>query len=172
MPLPLTVSCFSKIQIGFTFLVPAHPGSPRKRSVKRVCVCVCACACVLCNKYSILSCCVGSGAVARQARLRRQAGAEGGRVGRRRGPVRGQSGAERRVEVPRRAPARRAALPRRDGARTDVTVDEQGHPQGRRRLHDDAQQPARNCNLHHQTRRSRYRHTFVLSIPCPPLNAT
>jgi len=31
MPLPLTVSCFSKIQIGFTFLVPAHPGSPRKK---------------------------------------------------------------------------------------------------------------------------------------------
>ena len=28
LPLPLTVSCFSKIQIGFTFLVPAHPGSP------------------------------------------------------------------------------------------------------------------------------------------------
>jgi len=26
MPLPLTVSCFSKIQIGFTFLVLAHPG--------------------------------------------------------------------------------------------------------------------------------------------------
>jgi len=25
MPLPLTVSCFSKIQIGFTFLVPARP---------------------------------------------------------------------------------------------------------------------------------------------------
>ena len=40
MPLPLTVSCFSKIQIGFTFLVPAHPGSPVKRAVKRVCVCV------------------------------------------------------------------------------------------------------------------------------------
>jgi len=38
MPLPLTVSCFSKIQIGFTFLVPAHPGSPEKRAVKRVCV--------------------------------------------------------------------------------------------------------------------------------------
>ena len=33
--LPLTVSCFSKIQIGFTFLVPAHPGSPGKRAVKR-----------------------------------------------------------------------------------------------------------------------------------------
>ena len=30
MPLPLTVSCFSKIQIGFTFLVPAHLGSPKK----------------------------------------------------------------------------------------------------------------------------------------------
>ena len=28
MPLPLTVSCFIKIQIGFTFLVPAHLGSP------------------------------------------------------------------------------------------------------------------------------------------------
>ena len=38
MPLPLTVSCFSKIQIGFTFLIPAHPGSPGKRVVKRVCV--------------------------------------------------------------------------------------------------------------------------------------
>jgi len=39
MPLPLTVSCFSKIQFGFAFLVPAHPGSPGKRAVKRVCVC-------------------------------------------------------------------------------------------------------------------------------------
>ena len=39
-PLPLTVSCFSKIQIGFTFLVPAHPGSPGKRAVKWVCACV------------------------------------------------------------------------------------------------------------------------------------
>jgi len=38
MPLPLTVSCFSKIQIGFTFLVPAQLGSPGKRAVKRVCV--------------------------------------------------------------------------------------------------------------------------------------
>jgi len=40
MPLPLTVSCFSKIQIGFTFLVPAHPGSPGHRAIKRVCVMV------------------------------------------------------------------------------------------------------------------------------------
>jgi len=41
MLLPLTVSCFSKIQIGFTFLIPAHPGSPGQRAVKPVCVCVC-----------------------------------------------------------------------------------------------------------------------------------
>jgi len=41
MPLPLTVSCFSKIQISFTFLVLAHPGSVGKGAVKRVCVCVC-----------------------------------------------------------------------------------------------------------------------------------
>jgi len=49
MPLPLTASCFSKIQIGFIFLVPAHlgsPVSPGKRAVKRVCVCVCVFACV------------------------------------------------------------------------------------------------------------------------------
>ena len=40
MPLPLTVSCFSKIQIGFTLLAPAHVGSPGKGAVKRVCVCL------------------------------------------------------------------------------------------------------------------------------------
>jgi len=40
MPLPLTVSCFSKIHIGYTFLVPAHLGDPGQRAVKRVCVCV------------------------------------------------------------------------------------------------------------------------------------
>ena len=39
MPLPLTVSCFSKIQIGFSFLVPAHLGSPGHRAVKWLCVC-------------------------------------------------------------------------------------------------------------------------------------
>ena len=38
MPLPLTVCCFSEIQIGFTFLVPAQPGSTGKRAVKRVSV--------------------------------------------------------------------------------------------------------------------------------------
>ena len=36
------VSCFCKIQIGFTFLVPAHPGNPRQSpeggSIKRVCM--------------------------------------------------------------------------------------------------------------------------------------
>ena len=41
MPLPLTVCCFSKIQISFTFLVLAHPGSPGKKAIKWVCVCVC-----------------------------------------------------------------------------------------------------------------------------------
>ena len=40
MPLPLIVSCLSKIQIGFAFLVPAHPGSPGQRADKRVCVCL------------------------------------------------------------------------------------------------------------------------------------
>jgi len=47
IPLLLTVSCFSKIQIGFTFLLPAHLGSPGERAVKRVCVCVCVCVCVI-----------------------------------------------------------------------------------------------------------------------------
>jgi len=44
MPLPLTVSCFSQIQIGFTFLVPAHPLVPEKEPLNG-CVCVCLCAC-------------------------------------------------------------------------------------------------------------------------------
>jgi len=39
-PLPLTVSCFREIQVGFTFLVPAHPGSPGQRAIKRMCVSV------------------------------------------------------------------------------------------------------------------------------------
>ena len=47
MPLSLTVSWFSKIQIGFTFLVLAHPGSPGQRAVK----CVCKCVCVYCAHY-------------------------------------------------------------------------------------------------------------------------
>jgi len=38
MSLPLTVSCFSNIQIGVTFLVPAHPGSPGKGPLNG-CVC-------------------------------------------------------------------------------------------------------------------------------------
>ena len=49
IPLPLTVSCFSKIQIGSTFLVPAHPGSPGKRAVK------CTRACMF---HFVLLCCV------------------------------------------------------------------------------------------------------------------
>jgi len=38
MPLPLTVLCISKIQIGFIFLVLAHPGSFGQRAVKHMCV--------------------------------------------------------------------------------------------------------------------------------------
>ena len=41
MAVPLAVSCFSKIQIGFTFLVPAHLGGPGQRAVKQVCVYYC-----------------------------------------------------------------------------------------------------------------------------------
>ena len=48
MPLPLTVSCFTEIQIGFNFLVLAHPGSPRQRAVK----CVWVCVCVMLRPYS------------------------------------------------------------------------------------------------------------------------
>jgi len=54
MPLPLTISCFSKIQIGFTFLVPAHLGSPGQRAVKRQCVCV------------VLACATGEGSAQQQ----------------------------------------------------------------------------------------------------------
>ena len=45
MPLPLTVSCFSKIQIGFTLVVLAHLGSPGKGPLNICAVCVC----VICN---------------------------------------------------------------------------------------------------------------------------
>ena len=41
IPLSLTVSCFSKIQISFTFLVQAHLGSHGQRAVRQVCVCCC-----------------------------------------------------------------------------------------------------------------------------------
>ena len=51
MPLPLTVSFFSKIQIGFTFLVPAHLGSPGKRTVKRVYDCVVCCTMFVLHAY-------------------------------------------------------------------------------------------------------------------------
>ena len=54
IPLPLTVSCFSIIQIGFTFLVLVHPGSPGQRAVKRVCVCVCVCVCAVRVAPSVL----------------------------------------------------------------------------------------------------------------------
>jgi len=53
MALPLTVSCFSKIRIGFTFLVPAHLGSPGQRAIKRVCLCVCVLFRQACRQYSL-----------------------------------------------------------------------------------------------------------------------
>ena len=58
MPLPLTVSCFSKIQIGFTFLVPAHLVPEKGPLNVRVCVCVRACVrvCVCVCVYLILAC--------------------------------------------------------------------------------------------------------------------
>ena len=43
MPLPLTVCCFSKIQIGFTFPVPADPGVVPDKGPLNGCVCVCVC---------------------------------------------------------------------------------------------------------------------------------
>jgi len=51
--LSVWLSCFSKIQIGFTFLVPADAGSPGKRAVKRVCVCVCVCVGHVGTKYTL-----------------------------------------------------------------------------------------------------------------------
>ena len=41
--LPLTISCFNKIQIGFTFLVLAYPSSRRKRAIEQTCVLICFC---------------------------------------------------------------------------------------------------------------------------------
>ena len=56
MPLPLTVSCFSEVQIGFTFLVSAHPGSPGKRAIKRMCVCACVRACQVSTSTCVCLC--------------------------------------------------------------------------------------------------------------------
>ena len=58
MPLPLTVSCSNKIQIGFTFLVLAHLGSPGQRAVKWVCVCVCVCVCARARVCVIMCVCL------------------------------------------------------------------------------------------------------------------
>ena len=57
MPLPLTVSFFSEIQIGFTFLVLAHPGSSGQRAIKRMC----ACACVYVSVCVYVHACSGRG---------------------------------------------------------------------------------------------------------------
>ena len=50
MPLPLAVSCFSKIQTSSTFLVPAHPGSPGKGPLNGRVLLVCS-FCVLLPKW-------------------------------------------------------------------------------------------------------------------------
>jgi len=53
MLLPLTVSCFSKIQIGFTFLVPAYMGSPGKGPLNG---CVCVSAVAVTVSYTVIHC--------------------------------------------------------------------------------------------------------------------
>jgi len=66
MSLPFTVSCVSKIRIGFAFLVPAHLGSPGQRAIKRVCVCVCVCVCLCTWSLAVMSCLITT----RSARMR------------------------------------------------------------------------------------------------------
>ena len=51
-----SLTCFSKVQIGFTFLVPAHPGSPGKRAVKLVCMCMVPAHLGSCGKGSLNGC--------------------------------------------------------------------------------------------------------------------
>ena len=51
-PLPLTVSCFCRTQIDFTFLVPAHLGSHGKGAIKRLCVCCMQIIICLCDAFS------------------------------------------------------------------------------------------------------------------------
>ena len=51
--------------LSLVFLVPAHPGSPRQRAVKRLCVCVhvCSLTCDLSNRCSFkchITCCITS----------------------------------------------------------------------------------------------------------------
>ena len=58
MPLPLTFSCFSKIQIGFTFLVPADLGSPGKGPLNG---CVCWGGCKTFLHPSVRPVCCGAG---------------------------------------------------------------------------------------------------------------
>jgi len=53
MPLPLTVYCSSKIQIGFTFLVPAYPGCSGKEAVKWLLMSIHSCA--TCQHYMLLA---------------------------------------------------------------------------------------------------------------------
>ena len=52
MPLPLTVSCLSKMQNGFTFLIPAHPGISDKGPLNG---CVCVCICIVSYAYILVN---------------------------------------------------------------------------------------------------------------------
>jgi len=54
MPLPLTVPCFSKIQIAFWYRFTRVV--PEKRAVKRVCVCVCVCVCSSSSRKYMFAC--------------------------------------------------------------------------------------------------------------------
>ena len=59
MSLPLTVSCFTKILIGFTFLVPAYPVFPDK-GPSNTCVCVhqyCVPVMYWCDYPGLCDCC-------------------------------------------------------------------------------------------------------------------
>jgi len=55
MPLPLTVSCSSKIQIGFTFLVSAYPGCPGKEAVKWLLLLLLLLCCIIICAFSALT---------------------------------------------------------------------------------------------------------------------
>jgi len=54
MSMPLTVSCFDKIQTGLTFLVRLTQVVPEKGPLTMcVCVCVCVCVCICTvNKFT------------------------------------------------------------------------------------------------------------------------
>ena len=155
MLLPLTVSSFSEIQIGFTFLVPAHSGSPRRRAVKRVCVCVC------------LSRCPSSFRPLLRLRV-----AVGGRRGRRRRSD-GPGGGRRSLPASVRAPC---LLVRQPGRSAGAVRDPGRRPAGRQCRHvraecsTDRQRIARLAAGHTQDRPDTAARQFSRFLP-PPRDA-